>query len=73
MKPKSYRVMFDRVLQEEVVAKKNDIVYDCMKYDYGLSNDDTRFLGVHHVSVTFNEDGDYPCFTIPYAQLEPIG
>jgi hypothetical protein len=51
-------------------VKVGDVVYDLHKADYGLANDDTRYTGIEHVSVTFNEDGDYPSFTIPLEDLE---
>lgn len=47
-----------------------DVVYALRKADYGLANDDWRNTGIEHVSVTFNEDGDYPSFTIPVEDLE---
>lgn len=48
------------------------IVYDLRGYDYGLASDDTRFTGIKHVSVTLNENGDYPSFTICESSLEKI-
>ena len=50
----------------------DDIVYDSVKHDYGLASDDTRITGIEHVSVTFKEDGDYPFFTIPRADLQEV-
>lgn len=41
------------------------------KYDYGLSSDDSRAFGIQHVSVTLNENGDYPSFTVPVSKLTP--
>lgn len=46
------------------------IVYDCVKYDYGLSRDDTYFTKIEHVSVTLDPTGDYPSFTVPKTDLE---
>ena len=47
------------------------VVYDCMVHDYGLANDDTRFTGVQHKSVTLREDGGYPSFTVAVDDLLP--
>lgn len=44
---------------------RGKFVYDLKYHDYGLASDDTRYTGVEHKSVTLNEDGDYPSFTIP--------
>ena len=49
-----------------------DVVFDCTMFDYGLSSDDTRMLGIEHISVTYNEDGSYPFFTIPVKDLREI-
>lgn len=48
------------------------IVYELVKYDYGLARDDTNHTGIEHVSVTLKSDGDYPSFTIPSDYLEPL-
>ncbi|QDV34965.1 hypothetical protein [Tautonia plasticadhaerens] len=48
------------------------IVYDCIKPNYGVVGDDTRATGVEHRSVTLQSDGDYPFFTVPVADLEPL-
>lgn len=45
------------------------IVYPCTKYDYGAANDDTDATGIYHISVSLNEDGSYPFFTIPQDDL----
>jgi hypothetical protein len=47
-------------------------VYRLFGWDYGCAADDTRLLGFDHVAVTLEPDGDYPFFTIPLADLEPI-
>jgi hypothetical protein len=52
--------------------KAGAIVYDQRGYDYGLASDDTRYTGIQHVSVTLNEDGDYPGFTVAERDLEKI-
>lgn len=52
----------------ELVA--GETVYICKKYDYGSAEDDTELLGTRCVSVTRDENGDYPFFTIPYNKLQ---
>jgi hypothetical protein len=47
-------------------------VYRCTGYDYGCSSEDTRRLGLEHVSVTLDPTGAYPFFTIPRADLRPV-
>lgn len=49
-----------------------DFVYNQKGYDYGLSSDDSTMTGIEHISVTLNSDGDYPGFTIPIEDLEPV-
>jgi hypothetical protein len=66
---KRYVVLEDRTIRGETMAKRGDIVYDQKGYDYGLSSDDTRATGIEHVTVTMNENGDYPGFTIPRNHL----
>lgn len=56
----------------ESSAKAGMIVYDFYKADFGLSVEDTKSTGVRHISVTLNEDGDYPFFTVPEHDLEEI-
>jgi hypothetical protein len=67
---KVYRLLSDSAIDKKAVA--GTLVYECMKCDYGLSNDDTRFTGVYHTSVTLNENGDYPFFTVPVSCLEVV-
>ena len=71
-KPTKYIVLQDRIIRGEVCAKQGDIVYDQAGYDYGLSSDDTRATGIEHVTVTKNEDGSYPGFTIPEHHLKEL-
>lgn len=68
---RKYRIKDARMAASDT-AKVGDIVYGCKYYDYGLSSDDSRRTGIEHVSVTFNENGDYPTFTIPEAALERL-
>ena len=56
--------------QIERQAVKGSIVYDCIKYDYGLAKDDTRITGVEHTSVTLESDGGYPYFTVPVEDIK---
>lgn len=48
------------------------VVYDCQKHDYGLARDDTNETGEEHISVSLNESGDYPFFTVPADHLNPV-
>lgn len=68
---KMYRLLADSKISPEV--KTGAVVYDILGYDYGLARDDTMMTGVPHVSVTTDENGGYPSFTIPKADLEEIG
>lgn len=56
----------------ETKAKAGVTVYAFRKCDYGLASDDSRLSGVEHISVTFNEDGDYPSFTHPKHLLQEV-
>ncbi|QIN99728.1 hypothetical protein bastian_115 [Salmonella phage bastian] len=47
-------------------------VYSLKFHDYGLASDDTRYTGIEHTSVTLDETGDYPSFTIPKDFLKEI-
>lgn len=41
-------------------------------YDYGLARDDSKYLGVRHVSVSRDlSTGGYPTFTVPRDVLLP--
>jgi hypothetical protein len=53
-------------------AKAGTTVYACVQYDYGTANDDTRFTGIPHRSVTLDPAGDYPFFTVPVRDLQQI-
>ena len=56
--------------REEVTA--GAVVYDLVGYDYGLALDDTLSYGEPYFSVTLNEDGSYPGFTVPARLLEVL-
>lgn len=58
------------LLQDRFEHAAGTIVYALKAYDYGLSSDDTHSTGIEHISVTENENGGYPFFTIPVADLE---
>ena len=60
----------DRAANKDV--KVGDLVHSCKGYDYGCSSDDTRITGIEHISVTLDENGDYPFFTIPDEDLERL-
>ena len=67
---KKYKIIrADRAAGEVEVGK---FVYDSAGHDYGLASDDTQATGIQHVSVTLNENGDYPFFTIPLEDLTVV-
>lgn len=69
--PTAYKIKrLDRSSNKELSLET--IVYDCLSYDYGLAQDDSRGTGIPHISVTLNSDGSYPSFTIPLADLEKV-
>ena len=49
-----------------------DVVYELILHDYGLANDDSRITRIEYISVTKNNNGGYPSFTIPLHDLELI-
>lgn len=67
----SYKMKVNSDLEPKAVV--GTVVYDCKGYDYGLASDDTRMTGRKHISVTLSETGEYPSFTVPLEDLEPIG
>lgn len=70
--PRSWRLKRDITNYGKVGLDKGAIVYSCLRSDYGLSSDDTRILGYPCISVTLNEDGDYPGYSIAYHDLEVL-
>ena len=66
-KPTKYRMLANRFDH-----KAGTIVYSGIKYDYGLANDDSIWYGTLHISVSLNENGDYPYFTIPIDDLVEV-
>lgn len=70
-KPAKYRVLrADRAADKSLAV--GQAVYDCKSHDYGMASDDSRLTGIEHTSVTHKEDGDYPFFTIPVADIERV-
>ena len=67
MKPKKYVLLNDRFDN-----KAGTIVFKTRRNDFGCAVDDSRIEGVEHMSVTLNEDGDYPFFTVPVSGLKEI-
>lgn len=63
-----YKMLVDSKLEPK--ATKGTIVYQCSKYDYGCASDDESILGVPCMSVTLNEDGDYPFFVVRISDIE---
>lgn len=74
MKPRKYRIKDKPVMGSDIGQNqdKGDIVYDLLRHDYGLANDDSRATGILHKSVTLDPTGDYPSFTVPAHNLEEI-
>lgn len=66
-----YRLLADAV-NSKGLAKQGDVVCKCRFYDYGCASDDSRILGIPHISVTMAQDGGYPFFTVPERDLEPL-
>jgi len=69
-KPQAYRINSLARCSHDGAAL-NEIVFKCLKSDYGCASDDTNMYGVMYIAVTFKPDGDYPFFTIPLKDLTP--
>lgn len=65
-----YKMLEDSKL--ETRAKKGVTIYQFAGYDYGLAADDTRAFGEPHVSVTLNQDGSIPSFTVPEKDIKAV-
>jgi hypothetical protein len=52
--------------------KKGTLVYILTGTDYGSSSMDSFITQIQHISVTTNEEGDYPFFTVPLHDLEEV-
>lgn len=66
---KSYTIMNASRSADKTITI-GQIVYTCKSYDYGCANDDTKFTGIKHISVTLDPEGKYPFFTIPENDLK---
>jgi len=73
MKPRKFRIK-DTPLLNSIAnnSEKGDLVYECTKVDYGAAESDSYYTGQKHMSVTLEEDGGYPFFTIPIHNLEEL-
>lgn len=71
MTRKAYTVLDAEGSADETIVA-GDTVYYCVGHDYGTAAEDTRRLGVHHVSMTRDPDGNYPFFTIPRKDLKEV-
>ena len=49
--------------------KAGSRVYPCYVHDYGLARDEELMTGEPHMSVTLDEKGGYPFFTVPVKDL----
>lgn len=67
---RKYMMKADSNIQPD--AKKGSIVYEACVHDYGTSRGDSQFMGFQYVSVTFDENGGYPLFSVPLTSLQPI-
>ena len=69
---KKYKVIrSDRSSSSLSQIKKDQILYENTKPDYGCASDDTREHGTTYISVTVEPDGS-PFFTIPLQDLEEL-
>lgn len=58
--------------EDHVCFKKGDKVYTLRHHDYGLANDDERYTGEPHRTVTADENGGYPGQTVPCHKLQAL-
>lgn len=61
-----------RLLKDRFEHKAGTTIYRASGHDYGCANDDARATGFPHTSMTIEPSGDYPFFTVPNADFEPI-
>lgn len=66
---KKYLIEIDSI---NPMARKGTYVYECTRYDYGAAKTDTALLNRHCVTVTYNEDGDYPFLVLPMDILSEV-
>ena len=64
----AYVMLTDSLIEPK--AKAGTTVHSLRGYDYGLAADDTQITGHQHISVTLNEDGTYPSFTVRRDQIK---
>lgn len=67
-----YKLKKDRIIKGKLYAKRGEFVYSVNNYDYGCASDDSELFGYEHQSVSLDEDGKYPFFTVPCKDLEEI-
>lgn len=60
-----------RLTEARFEHQPGTVCYDCFEWDYGCANDDQRFTGEEHKSVTLASDGGGPFFTAALRILEP--
>lgn len=53
-----------KLIRDRFEYKAGTKVYPFKGYDYGYASQYSRQLGVKHISVTANEDGSGPFFTV---------
>lgn len=61
-----------RLLRARFEVPAGTTIYKASGYDYGCASDDQRATGVPHTSMTLEPSGDYPFFTVPNGDFEPI-
>lgn len=47
------------------------VCYEFHGHDYGCAREDTEATRIPHISMTLNEDGSGPFFTVATNQLDP--
>jgi hypothetical protein len=64
-----------RALKQSKLEKKANpgtIIYACEMPDYGCASLASKQHGIKHRSFTLKPDGDYPFFTMPLCDVEPV-
>lgn len=61
-----------RLTKNRLGFKAGTVVYRCTVYDMGLADWDSMNTGDVYISVSTNEDGTYPIFTVDVRDLEII-
>jgi hypothetical protein len=52
--------------------EKGEIVYECLKHDFGTVREASRIHGTECIAITKKEDGDYPFIVVPLDHIELI-